>query len=197
MAALKLSFFWWSRKLTSLRSSGASALPPLTIFHSLSALQPWQHCTQIRHRLPQRRRCCIPADTVVTRAPVHTRVRIMRGGAYGHIRAHILQICHPSCFIPSSSACACTPVSRQPTVSSLLKLRRILLGISSLRAALGGDAALLPRVASARAAAECVCSLARFAQAQNKSRVQVTLLSAGSLFFSLLPAWHSHICRPR
>ena len=30
----------------------------------------------------------------------------------------------PSCFIPSSSACARTPVSRQPTVSSLLKLRR-------------------------------------------------------------------------
>ena len=30
----------------------------------------------------------------------------------------------PSSFIPSSSACARTPVSRQPTVSSLLKLRR-------------------------------------------------------------------------
>ena len=30
----------------------------------------------------------------------------------------------PSCFIPLSSACARTPVSRQPTVSSLLKLRR-------------------------------------------------------------------------
>ena len=36
------------------------------------------------------------ADTVVTRAHIHTRVRIMRGGAYGHIRAHIYQICHPS-----------------------------------------------------------------------------------------------------
>ena len=30
----------------------------------------------------------------------------------------------PSCFIPLSSACACTPVLRQPTVSPLLKLRR-------------------------------------------------------------------------
>ena len=30
----------------------------------------------------------------------------------------------PSCFIPLSSACARTPLSRQPTVSSLLKLRR-------------------------------------------------------------------------
>ncbi len=27
--------FWWSRKQTSLREPGASAFPPLTIFHSL------------------------------------------------------------------------------------------------------------------------------------------------------------------
>jgi hypothetical protein len=33
-------------------------------------------------------------DTVVTRARIHPRVRIMRGGAYGHIRARIYQICH-------------------------------------------------------------------------------------------------------
>ena len=32
-------------------------------------------------------------DTVVTRALIHPRVRIMRGGAYGHIRAHTYQIC--------------------------------------------------------------------------------------------------------
>ncbi len=35
LATLKLPVFWWSRKLTSLRGRGASALPPLTIFHSL------------------------------------------------------------------------------------------------------------------------------------------------------------------
>jgi hypothetical protein len=32
VAALKFAVFWWSRKLTSLRGTGASALPPLTIF---------------------------------------------------------------------------------------------------------------------------------------------------------------------
>jgi hypothetical protein len=60
-AALKLPVFWFSRKLTSLRGTCASALPPLTIFHSLSALQRWRHCTQIGHRLQQARRCRIPA----------------------------------------------------------------------------------------------------------------------------------------
>ena len=35
-------------------------------------------------------------DTVITRARIHTRVRIMRGGAYGHIRARIYQICQSS-----------------------------------------------------------------------------------------------------
>ena len=62
MATLKLPVFWSSRKLTSLRGPRASALPPLTIFHSLSALQLGQNCTQIRHRQQQRRRCCIPAQ---------------------------------------------------------------------------------------------------------------------------------------
>ena len=69
MAALKLPVFWSSRKLTSLRGPGASALPPLTIFHSLSALQRWQNCTRIRHRLQQKghrlqqsRRDCISAQ---------------------------------------------------------------------------------------------------------------------------------------
>ena len=62
MAALKLPVFWSSRKLTSLRGPGASALPPLTIFHSLSALQRWRHCTQMGHPLLQSRRCCIPAQ---------------------------------------------------------------------------------------------------------------------------------------
>ena len=62
-ATLKLLVFWSSRKLTSLRGAGASALPPLTIFHSLSALQLWwQNCTHIRHRLQQSRRYCIPAQ---------------------------------------------------------------------------------------------------------------------------------------
>jgi hypothetical protein len=58
-ATLKLPVFWSSRKLTSLRG-GASALPPLTIFHSLSALQRWPNCTQIRHHQRESRRCCIP-----------------------------------------------------------------------------------------------------------------------------------------
>ncbi len=60
-ATLKFLVFWSSQKLTSLRGPGASALPPLTIVHSLSALQPWQHCTQSRHRLLQTRGCYIPA----------------------------------------------------------------------------------------------------------------------------------------
>jgi hypothetical protein len=30
--------------------------------------------------------------TVVTRARIHPHVRIMRGGAYGHTRAHTYQI---------------------------------------------------------------------------------------------------------
>ena len=33
--ALKFAVFWSSRKLTSLRGTSVSALPPLTIFHSL------------------------------------------------------------------------------------------------------------------------------------------------------------------
>jgi hypothetical protein len=56
----------------SLQGTGASALPPLAIFHSLSALKQWHHCTQIEHRLEQRRRCCIPAQrrrTAMTRSP--------------------------------------------------------------------------------------------------------------------------------
>ena len=61
-ATLKLPVFWSSRKLTSLRGTGASALPPLTIFHSLSALQVGPHCTQIGHRQKQSRRRCIPAQ---------------------------------------------------------------------------------------------------------------------------------------
>jgi hypothetical protein len=72
MATLKLPVFWSSRKLTSLRGPCASALPPLTIFHSLSALQPWHHCTQIRHRTQRSRRCCIPAQhrlAAMTRPP--------------------------------------------------------------------------------------------------------------------------------
>ncbi len=70
-AALKLSVFWLSRKLTSLRGAGASALPPLTTFHSLSALQ-LGHCTQICHRREQSRRGCIPAQyrrAAMTRSP--------------------------------------------------------------------------------------------------------------------------------
>jgi hypothetical protein len=62
MASLKFAVFWWSQKLTSLRGTGASALPPLTIFHSPSALQPWPHCTQIRHRQQKCRRGRIPAQ---------------------------------------------------------------------------------------------------------------------------------------
>ena len=62
MATLKLPVFWSSRKLTSLRGTGASALPPLTIFHSLSALQRWPHCTPMRHQLQPSRRHCIPAQ---------------------------------------------------------------------------------------------------------------------------------------
>jgi hypothetical protein len=48
-------------------------------------------------------------DTVVTRAPIHPRVRIMRGGAYGYIRAHIYQICHGSGADGSYPAASCTP----------------------------------------------------------------------------------------
>ena len=70
MAALKLPVFWSSRKLTSLRGTGASALPPLTIFHSLSALQLWQHCTQSGHHVQQSRRHYIPAQ--------HRRARMTR-----------------------------------------------------------------------------------------------------------------------
>ncbi len=62
MAALKLPVFWSSRKLTSLRGPSASALPPLTIFHSLSALQLRQNCTQLGHQRQKSRRCCIPAQ---------------------------------------------------------------------------------------------------------------------------------------
>ncbi len=62
MATLKLPVFWSSRKLTSLPGPGASALPPLTIFHSLSALQPWQNCTEMRHRRQPSQGCCIPAQ---------------------------------------------------------------------------------------------------------------------------------------
>ena len=73
MATLKLPVFWSSRKLTSLRGEGASALPPLTIVHSLSALQPWRlDCTQMRHRLQRSRGCCIPAQhrrAAMTRTP--------------------------------------------------------------------------------------------------------------------------------
>ena len=63
MTALLLPVCWSSRKLTSLRGIGASARPPLTIFHSLSALQRWLHCTQLGHRpQEQNRRCCISAQ---------------------------------------------------------------------------------------------------------------------------------------
>jgi hypothetical protein len=62
VANLKFAVFWSSRKLTSLRGTGASALPPLTIFHSLSPLQHWQHCTQMGHHEQQSQRCCIPAQ---------------------------------------------------------------------------------------------------------------------------------------
>ena len=79
MAALKLPVFWSSRKLTSLRGAGASALPPLTIFHSLSALQLRQNCTQMGHRPQQSRRCCIPAQhrrAEMTRPPCAAAARI-------------------------------------------------------------------------------------------------------------------------
>ncbi len=62
MAALKLPVFWSSRKLTSLRGTSASALTPLTIFHSLSALQLWGNCTQPGHPQQQSRRRCLPAQ---------------------------------------------------------------------------------------------------------------------------------------
>ena len=39
-----------------------SALPPLTIFHSLSALQRWLHPTPVGHQQQPSRRCCIPAQ---------------------------------------------------------------------------------------------------------------------------------------
>ena len=51
------------RKLTSLRGTGASALPPLTIFHSLSALQRWLHCTQHRHRCQRTQHPCHRSTT--------------------------------------------------------------------------------------------------------------------------------------
>jgi hypothetical protein len=62
LATLKLPNFWSRRMPTSLRGTGASALPPLNIFHSLSALQRWQNCTQMRHRPQPSRRRCIPAQ---------------------------------------------------------------------------------------------------------------------------------------
>jgi hypothetical protein len=62
MATLKFAVFWSSQKLMSLRGTGASALPPLTIFHSLFILQRWQHRTQTSHRPRQSRRHCIPAQ---------------------------------------------------------------------------------------------------------------------------------------
>ncbi len=72
MATLTFAVFWSSRKLTSLRGPGAPALPPLTIFHSLSALQLGQNGTQMGHRPQQNRRCCIPAQrrrAAMTRPP--------------------------------------------------------------------------------------------------------------------------------
>jgi hypothetical protein len=71
MAALTLPVFWSSRKLTSLRGPGASALPPLTIFHSLYALQRLD-CTQMGHPRQTRQSRCIPAQhrrTGMTRSP--------------------------------------------------------------------------------------------------------------------------------
>ena len=62
MATLKLAVFWSSRRLTSLRGTGASALPSLAIFHSLSTLQLWLDCTQMCDQLPPSRRHCIPAQ---------------------------------------------------------------------------------------------------------------------------------------
>jgi hypothetical protein len=77
MATLKLPVFWSSRKLMSLQRTGASALPPLTIFRSLSALQSWKHGTQMGHLVqPKGHRCCccgcIPAQhrrASMTRSP--------------------------------------------------------------------------------------------------------------------------------
>ncbi len=51
--SLKFAVCWLSRELTSMQGPGASALPPLTILHSLSALQPWQNCTHLGHRTTQ------------------------------------------------------------------------------------------------------------------------------------------------
>ncbi len=74
MVALILPVFWSSRKLTSLRGPSASALSPLTIFRSLSALQLCPHCTQMRHPLQKSQRCCIPAQ--------HRRARMTRPPTY-------------------------------------------------------------------------------------------------------------------
>ena len=60
--ALKFAVFWSSRKLTSLRGACTSALPPLTIFHSLSALQLGLHCTQSGHQQQASRSRYIPAQ---------------------------------------------------------------------------------------------------------------------------------------
>jgi hypothetical protein len=71
-ATLNFAVFWSNQMLTSLREKGASALPPLTIFHSLSALQRWLHCTQNRHRPQASRRGCILAQhrrSAMTRSP--------------------------------------------------------------------------------------------------------------------------------
>ncbi len=61
-ATLILADFWSSPMLTSLRRTSASALPPLTIFHSLCALQLWQHCTPAGHGRQQSRRRFIPTQ---------------------------------------------------------------------------------------------------------------------------------------
>jgi hypothetical protein len=45
MDTLRPAVFWSSGKLTSLRGTSASALPPLTIFHSLFAFQRCLDCT--------------------------------------------------------------------------------------------------------------------------------------------------------
>ena len=69
---MKLLVFWSSRKLTSLRGTGASSLPPLTIFHSLSALQLGLHCTQSGHQQQASRSRYIPAQhrcARMTRSP--------------------------------------------------------------------------------------------------------------------------------
>jgi hypothetical protein len=51
--------------------------PPPSHHLSLTiCLQSWQNCTQMRHRLAQRRRCCIPAQhrrAGMTRCPVYPR----------------------------------------------------------------------------------------------------------------------------